>query len=668
VGSAAPAGLAELINAAVPFEVYAASRAPRGDAPSAKPSVANDDTSASPDLAFGMAAIGYLLEKGELSVGGYEQWMRIGLALKNTYGEEGFAAWLAISEEAEGFESEDACRKQWKAFKPRADGKPLTIGTYVAQAQAAGWKPPRRQQITSNDQEGQEEGSSGKLPKGTDAGAHVVDLAIEAGDELWTDQDGKPHVTYLATLPDTREVARHAPVASEAYAAVLQQRFHDDVPNKVLTKDQLTLAVQLLGHKATEGGLRHVAALRVGEHAGRIYVDLGRADGAAAEVDNEGWRVVPDAPVRFVRGTRGELPDPELGGTLANFERHFNLSRDDLLRLLGFLVGTFNVSGSYSILLTDGEQGSGKSTLNDKTVSLVDPPRQFKGARMAFNGKEQDMQIGALGVHVPYFDNVTSFSGDSADALCRLSTGGGSGARTLYTNTGYTEISVIRPIIVTSIGSPSSRPDLLSRSVRVTALSLAGQRKTERRVVADFMADRPKLFGFLLTCVSAALRNRGMVEAAVDRGEFELPRMADFAEWVEGAHEVLGLPLGGFSKLLDDGQSAMQTESVLGTAVGAGLVAWFSERNSPELHAPARDILAMIRGKVGPDARLPASNGLGKALARLSVGLRALGIEWSVSAAEGHENVQRYRIRTTAAFQAQQGAQRSELDDGGGHF
>ncbi|WP_419826816.1 PriCT-2 domain-containing protein [Sphingomonas sp.] len=448
--------LIALLAEAVPFETFAASR-PRKTISSpgeAKPRPAMSEGEG--DLAVGIAAVQYLLDNEELSIDGYGEWLRVCLAFKNSFGEAGFAPWLAFSEAAEGFTSEEKCRKQWDACKPRAEGAPLTIATYIALAKEAGWKPPRRKRKADDDAGGDEAGSSGKLPRGTDAGAHVVDLTIEAGDELWTDQDGKPHVTYLATLPDTREMARHAPVASEAYAAVLQQRFHDDVPNKVLTKDQLTLAVQLLGHKATEGGVEHVAALRVGEHDGRVYVDLGRADGAAAEVDGDGWRVVPAAPVRFVRGTRGELPDPTPGGTLADFERHFNLSSDDLLRLLGFLVGTFNVSGSYSILLTDGEQGSGKSTLNDKTVSLVDPPRQFKGARMAFTAKEQDLQIGALGVHVPYFDNVSSFSAEAADALCRLSTGGGSGARTLYTNTGYTEISVIRPIIVTSIGSPPS--------------------------------------------------------------------------------------------------------------------------------------------------------------------------------------------------------------------
>jgi len=378
-------------------------------------------------------------------------------------------------------------------------------------------------------------------------------------------------------------VTRHAPIASGAYRGVLSGRFIRKAVTKILTNEQTNLAIALLEYRARDSGIRHVSALRVGEHEGSTYVDLGRTDGVVIEIDVMGWREIKVSPVRFVPGTRGELPRPVSGGTLVDFEKHFNLCSGDIIRLVGFLIGAFNVSGSYAILLTDGEQGAGKSTLNDKAVSLVDPPRTTKGARMSFNAKEQDMHIGALGVHMPYFDNVSSFSGDAADALCRMSTGGGSGARKLYTDNGYNEINVIRPVVVTSIGAPTSRPDLLSRSVRITAQTLTGHRRTERAVMAAFEQDRPRLLGFILSCVSAAIANRTAVEEAVERGDFQLPRMADFAEFVEGAAELLGLKPGAFSQLLDAGQSAMQTEAVLGEPVGAALVSYFSEPGSKPL-------------------------------------------------------------------------------------
>jgi hypothetical protein len=576
--------------------------------------------------------------------------------------------WLAFSEKADGFESEEACRKAWDAIKPRKDGEQLTIATYVAQAKDLGWKPPRSgKKPVADSGSGEEDSAKERGPGKTEPAAYAIELAEEAGDQFWFDQEGKPHVTYTSKLPDGGEVKRHAPIDSGTYKAVLGHRFYEAAATKVLKKDQADSAAALLEFRARESGAHHIAALRVGEHESRIYVDLGTAGGEAVEIDGDSWRVVTDVPINFVRGSRGELPIPQPGGTLADFERHFNLSPDDLVRLLGFMVGTFNVGASYAILMTDGEQGSGKSTLNDKTVSLVDPPRQTKSARMSFNPKEQDLHIGALGVHVPYFDNVSTFTADAADALCRMSTGGGSGSRKLYTDDQYSQIIVIRPIILTCIGAPSTRPDLLDRSVRITAQPLGGHR-TERAVMGAFYADRPKMLGFLFDCVSAALRNRQAVEDAVERGDFRLPRMADFGEFVEGAGEMLGLPMGGFSALLKEGQSAMQVEAVNGHPVGAGLVNYFSNANATPMHAPARDILATLKGVSRAEHRGPAANVFGKALKRLSVGLRHLGIEWEATEPEGHANVAKYRIWATPAFQPQESTAAEELDAGGGHF
>lgn len=619
----------------------------------------------SSNITDAVAAVRHLLDIGKLSLEGYEEWIGLAFAFKHSFGEDGFGPWFDFSKEVPNFKSEEDCEKAWRGINEPKDGPRRTVGTYIHRAKEAGWKPTKGPRSGSDDLP---DATARGLSKGTDPASHAIQLAEDAGDVLWVDQDGTPHVTYEATLPGGEKVSRHAAVRSETYRRVLQERFHRDVVSKALTNDQASLALDLLSFRAEESGVQHVAALRVGGDDRAIYVDLGRANGSVVEVTAEGWRWVDASPVHFVRGTRGELPDPERGGTLADFQQHFNVSPDDLLRTVGFLVGAFNVSGSYSILLTDGEQGSGKSTLNDKIVSLIDPPRTPKGARMAFNPKEQDLQIGALGVHVPYFDNVSSFSADAADALCRMSTGGGTGARTLYTNTGFTEINVIRPIVVTSIGAPTSRPDLLSRSVQITALPLDGKRRTERRVMAAFEADRPKLLGYLLDCVSAALRNREMVEEAVEEGAIDLPRMADFAEWVEGAHAVLGLPLGGFSQLLREGQQTMQTEAVLGTPVGAALVSYFSKPGAVPLNARASEVLSALRYHVPANGQLPAPNMLGKALNRLSVGLRALGIEYEVMAAAGRDNVQTYRLYATDAFTPVGTDELTALDDGGGHF
>jgi hypothetical protein len=655
--------LQSLLRDAVQSEVFIAARGNSKSTSNRPDQASNSDRASAANLADGVAVVTFLLEQEAVDLGDYVSWNRLGIAFKNTYGESGFKPWLAFSEAAAGFDSEESCRRAWDAIGLRNEGERLTIATYIAQATRLGWKPPRGagKKAEGGSADAEDNGRRGGPGKNVDPAAFTLDLVDDAGDELWLDQEDKPHVTYVTKLPGGEEVKRHAPIDSGAYKGVLAHRFHEAAGTKADS------AAALLEYRARDAGVHHVAALRVGQREGRIYVDLGTADGSAVEIDGNGWHIVTDVPIRFTRGNRGELPAPERGGAIADFERHFNLNPDDLKRLLGYMIGAFNVGASYAILMTDGEQGSGKSTLNDKVVGLLDPPRQTKSARMSFSPKEQDLHIGALGVHVPYFDNVSTFSADAADALCRMSTGGGSGARKLYTDDGYSQMIVIRPIILTCIGSPSTRPDLLDRSVRITAQPLTN-RRTERAVISAYNADRAKMLGFLFDCVSAALRNRQAVEDAVERGDFQLPRMADFGEFVEGAGEMLELQLGGFSALLKEGQSAMQVEAVHGHPIGAGLVAYFSTKNATPLNASARDILSTLKGISHAEYKWPAANVFGKSLKRLSVGLRHLGIEWKATDPEGHANVAKYKIWVTAQFEPQQQTAADEIDSGGGHF
>ncbi len=619
---------------------------------------------AAPDLAIGIAAVSFLIDNGELDLGEYPAWIDLAFALKNSFGEDGFEPWLAFSEAADGFESEEACRHAWDQITQRSDAESKrTIATYFMLAQQHGWARPK-----GGGKSGNADGKLGAPSKGEDLTAYTVSLVEAAGDELWFDGEGKPHATYVETLADGTEVQRHLPITGSEYQAVLNARFfHAAEQRRTLKPDQAAGAAAILAMKAKQSGVTYPTFLRAGEQQETVFVDLGDATGRAVAISASGWALVNDPPVRFVRGTRSALPVPEPGGSLADFEKHFNLDPDDLKRAVGFMVGTFNTAGSYSILITDGEQGSCKSTMNDKVLGLTDPPHQPKSARMSFNPKEQDLHILAQGAHVLSFDNVSTLTADAADALCRVATGGASGSRQLYTNDGFTQFVVQRPVILTCIGVPSTRADLLDRSVRVQAQPVA-VRRTEKAVQAAFDRDRPKLLGFLFDCVAAALAKRPKIEEAIENGSLELPRMADFASFVEGAHEMLGLEMGGFSRLLTEGQAAMQIESARGDVVGEALIAYFSRVKTSSIDSSATELLARLKACLPDRKGWPAANGFNRRLQRIAVGLRKLGIEFDVTEASGHDNVAKYRIWTTAAFQPQIDDTAGDMDAGGGHF
>jgi hypothetical protein len=83
-----------------------------------------------------------------------------------------------------------------------------------------------------------------------------------------------------------------------------------------------------------EGAERPVS-IRTALHEGKIYVDLGCREWKAAEVSADGWRVIPEPPVRFIRpaGFR-PLPEPEAGGAIEELRPFINVGEDDDFKLL----------------------------------------------------------------------------------------------------------------------------------------------------------------------------------------------------------------------------------------------------------------------------------------------------------------------------------------------
>src|SRR5690606_10223857 len=92
-----------------------------------------------------------------------------------------------------------------------------------------------------------------------------------------------------------------------------------------------------------------------------------------------------------------------------------------------------------------------------------------------------------------------------------------------------------RPVLFNSIADVARRPDLLDRAMVVNLNPIPPeQRVTESTLNALFRRTHPALLGALLHATSVALRNEPTVKLA------KMPRMADFATWVEAAAPALG--------------------------------------------------------------------------------------------------------------------------------
>ena len=164
--------------------------------------------------------------------------------------------------------------------------------------------------------------------------------------------------------------------------------------------------------------------------------------------------------------------------------------------------------------------------------SLIDPnsaPLRSKPRN------EEDLLIAATNGWLVALDNLSSISDDLSDALCRLSTGGGLGTRTLYTNADEMIFSATRAVILNGIEDLATRGDLVDRAVIIELPRIPKRgRKSETAFWREFEAAAPRILGALLDVVVTALRDEPSVNLA------EPPRMADFATWGAAAAPALG--------------------------------------------------------------------------------------------------------------------------------
>jgi putative DNA primase/helicase len=278
--------------------------------------------------------------------------------------------------------------------------------------------------------------------------------------------------------------------------------------------------------------------LRVAEHEGAIYLDLGDQTGLCVEVTATGWELNARPPVMFRRpDAMRALPQPERGGHLDELRGFVNMADEDsFLLLVAWMVAALRPDRPFPMLALHGEQGSAKSTVSRVLRALADPNAAPLRAPPT---SESNLAVESRHSHVLAFDNMSGVQPWLSDALCRLATGGGLSKRTLYTDDDETIIDAIRPIIVNGIDDLANRADLAERCIVLTLKPIAkARRRDEETFWQDFHRVAPRILGVLLSGVSSALRDLRDIRLE------EHPRMADFAKWIAAAAPGLGLDRG----------------------------------------------------------------------------------------------------------------------------
>lgn len=465
---------------------------------------------------------------------------------------------------------------------------------------------------------GDEDAPSGRGGKTRSVATALVALSLQDS-ELWHSTGGEPFVTVK--VGTHREHLRIGSSDHRRWMARLAWRAMDravgDSPIKAA-------CAALAGIAVHDCEARPVHIRIAGDGVGKVWIDLVDDEWRAVEIDANGWRVVSDPPVRFARrNAMSALPVPVAGGQLDELREHVRVSEDSWALVAGWLVGALSPAGPYPALVYRGQHGAGKSWSARILRSLVDPSR----APIRSEPREpRDLVISASNSHVIALDNLSSLPPWLSDGLCRLATGGGYAARSLYTDSDEVVIDVQRPTILTGITDVVTAPDLLDRALLVELDAIMPvDRKTERNLAARWSVAQPRILGALYNAVSCALRRRDAIRFD------ELPRLADWATWASAAEPMLGVADGAVLEALKN-QADEKTEIALEASIIAKPIRELVEsRADHEWQGTASDLLKALDCRVDlPTTREKAwpktPRGMAGGLARITHSLAAVGI------------------------------------------
>lgn len=519
----------------------------------------------------------------------------------------------------------------------------VPAGWDAADALARGWDQPRalalvqaaRPAPADRGDRDRSQGARGNGAGRRDDGPPQRDmvLALADGVELWH----TPEREAYATVP----IDGHReswPVDSRDFKLWLTLQFyrkHGGAPGGQSLED----AARVLAARAIGDGAEHKAWLRVGEHDGAIFLDLGDPTWRAVKIAPSGWGLIDEPPLRFRRSPHMRpLPEPERGASIDALRSFVNVATDAQFYLVvAWLIAALRPSGPYPMLVINGEQGSGKSSAAEMLRNLCDPST---APIRAAPRDERDLQIAAYNAHAIAYDNLSGVPEWLSDGLCRIATGAGFATRALHTDRDEMILSAARPISINGIPDLASRPDLADRALTIQLRSVpATERRTERDVKADFEATRPAILGALLDGVSAALRY--LPETRLER----LPRMADFAQFVTAAERGLGWEPGTFLPIYEMNRADAVDTVLENDPVAQAVLAMFASGRESWEGTPS-GLLAELGTKVPEQVRKSrawpqTASRLGTILNRLAPPLRLRGIGIERAKVGSHNDARR---------------------------
>ena len=191
--------------------------------------------------------------------------------------------------------------------------------------------------------------------------------------------------------------------------------------------------------------------LRIAEQDNAIWIDVGDEIGRVIHLTAQGWKAVDsDVPVIFRRTQlTSPAPLPVRDASLDPLWELTSIPEQDRPLVKGWLVAALAAPGiPHPILAIFGEHGSGKSTVCQLLVQLLDPSpvplRQPHSDPAAW-------VTAAAGSYAIALDNLSEVKPWLSNSLCRAVTGDGDVRRTLFKDSDLTLFGFRRVMLLNGI-------------------------------------------------------------------------------------------------------------------------------------------------------------------------------------------------------------------------
>jgi hypothetical protein len=413
----------------------------------------------------------------------------------------------------------------------------------------------------------EQRGATAKEPKRRSQASNLADLA-KSQCEFFHDSHGETYASFR--IASHRETHKLKARSFQLWLRRIYYLNQKSAPSSEAVRAALAL---LESFALFDGSIREVFIRRAAVD-GKVYVDLCDDLWRAVEIDESGWRVIDEPPVRFRRAPGMlRLPEPARCDPKQGLDRLRDLlwikSEEDFILIVAWLLAALAGRSPYTILFFLGEPGATKTTAVRVLRMLIDP-NDAPSRRPPRDAR--DFYIAANRGCVIVCNNVSSMPDWLSDELCVITEGSGDARRELYTDEDESIIHACVPAIVTAIENVIMRGDAVQRTLFARLDHVPEEsRKDDAEFFAEVEVARPAILGALCGAISGGLHRERSLKLP------RLPRMAAFAKWGAACEQAFW-DEGAFMSAYRANRDSAVEDVIEGDKVVAVLRAFMTER------------------------------------------------------------------------------------------